>query len=359
VEVAIEIRDGSEPIARQWDALAERTGATPFVRPGWIDAWHRAFGRGRLELITARRGGDLVGVLPLVRRRGALASAANWHSPLFDVVFDGGGVVEPIAEAALSRSGRLLDITLVDSSSPLLDRLSELAEAASMATVRRVVGRAPFIEIDSDWSAFESSLPARRLSKYRRFRRRLDEQGEVWLGIEPNLAGLERLLAEAFRIEALGWKGRAGTAIVSRPETLAFYRDVARWGAEQGTLVLWFLRVDGRAIAFAMGFEQCGVYYDLKVGFHPGWSRFGPGVLLMEARIRHAFDSGLRGFEFLGGQARHKLDWTGTCHDRVRLQAFGRGPGGKLSRLAWVYGRPVAKRALTLIAPAPRGRRAT
>ena len=169
-----------------------------------------------------------------------------------------------------------------------------------MATVRRVVERAPFIEIDSDWSAFESSLPARRLTKYRRFRRRLDEQGEVWLGIEPDLAGLERLLAEAFRIEALGWKGRVGTAIVSRPETLAFYRDVARWGAEQGTLVLWFLRVDGRAIAFAMGFEQGGVYYDLKVGFDPEWTRFGPGVLLMEARIRHAFDSGLRGFEFLG-----------------------------------------------------------
>src|SRR5690242_6039091 len=33
----------------QWDALADRCGGGPFVRPGWIGAWRAAFGTGAAE----------------------------------------------------------------------------------------------------------------------------------------------------------------------------------------------------------------------------------------------------------------------------------------------------------------------
>jgi CelD/BcsL family acetyltransferase involved in cellulose biosynthesis len=45
--------------SERWDALADRAGAAPFLRPGWIAAWWRAFGRGRLEILTAGSGGRL------------------------------------------------------------------------------------------------------------------------------------------------------------------------------------------------------------------------------------------------------------------------------------------------------------
>ena len=43
-----------EEIFDEWDALADRVAATPFMRPGWIAAWWRAFGSGKLEVLTAR-----------------------------------------------------------------------------------------------------------------------------------------------------------------------------------------------------------------------------------------------------------------------------------------------------------------
>src|SRR5207247_10269646 len=59
---------------------------------------------------------------------------------------------------------------------------------------------------------------------------------------------LDELLEEGFRVEASGWKSRAGTAIASRPDTRRFYTDVARWASDRGWLRLAFLRLGGRAL---------------------------------------------------------------------------------------------------------------
>ena len=37
-------------------------------------------------------------------------------------------------------------------------------------------------------------------------------------------------------MEALGWKGEADTAILSRPETRRFYEELARWASARGLL---------------------------------------------------------------------------------------------------------------------------
>jgi CelD/BcsL family acetyltransferase involved in cellulose biosynthesis len=67
-------------LAAEWDDLALRTDAPPFVRPGWIDTWWSAFGHGQLHILTLRREGDLVTILPLARHRGLLHSCSNVHA---------------------------------------------------------------------------------------------------------------------------------------------------------------------------------------------------------------------------------------------------------------------------------------
>ena len=38
-------------LAEEWDGLADRVGAAPWTRPGWVAAWWRAFGSGRLQIV--------------------------------------------------------------------------------------------------------------------------------------------------------------------------------------------------------------------------------------------------------------------------------------------------------------------
>jgi CelD/BcsL family acetyltransferase involved in cellulose biosynthesis len=79
----IEIHHQIEPIEGEWEELAIRTGASPFIRPGWFLPWWEAFGSGDLSIVTLRREGRLAGVLPVCRSRGVISSPTNWHSDLY------------------------------------------------------------------------------------------------------------------------------------------------------------------------------------------------------------------------------------------------------------------------------------
>src|SRR5438105_12628854 len=46
----LDVKDEIEPLAREWDDLADRVSAPPFLRSGWTAAWWLAFGRGHLEV---------------------------------------------------------------------------------------------------------------------------------------------------------------------------------------------------------------------------------------------------------------------------------------------------------------------
>jgi CelD/BcsL family acetyltransferase involved in cellulose biosynthesis len=133
-----------------------------------------------------------------------------------------------------------------------------------------------------------------------------------------------------------------GTAITSRPDTKSFYESLAAWAADNGWLRLWLLRLDGRAIAFALDLAAENVYYGLKVGYDPEFARFSPGMILQHETVRYAFDHELERFEFLGADEPYKLNWTKTCRDRLAVRVYPRGLRGTS---AW-FGRAVARPAV-------------
>src|SRR5581483_8227545 len=97
------VLDSFEPISPEWDELATRIGAPPFLRPGWFEAWWRSFGRGRLEIATVRRNGELVGVSPLARHFRTVIAVANVHSPVFALLAADEAVERALADRLFNR----------------------------------------------------------------------------------------------------------------------------------------------------------------------------------------------------------------------------------------------------------------
>src|SRR5436190_16509694 len=96
-----EWHDDVAALAPAWEELAERTGAPPFLWPGWIGAWLRAFGE-KPRIVALREDGELKAVLPLVRRMGVLSGAANSHTPLAGAVAEDPSYLHQIARAAVA-----------------------------------------------------------------------------------------------------------------------------------------------------------------------------------------------------------------------------------------------------------------
>jgi len=331
-------------IAGEWDALAERTRAAPWNRPGWFEAWWHAFGHGALEIHAVRRNGALAGVLPLVVRRGSVTTPTNAHTPAFSPVAEDQAAREDLARALFSLARGKLELLCLPANDPMLSTCEAAARRRSFRIRRRPLLRSPFVPIAGDWATFEAGLRSHFRSEVRRRGRRLAEHGSVELSLVPGGDALDALLAEGFGLEARAWKGANGSAITSRPETERFYHDVAHWGAERGILRLAFLRLDGRPLAFELCLRQHGVHYNIKGGYDPEFQRFGPSRLLHHRLLERSFADGCSSYEFLGNDEPWKLDWAPQVRETTALQAFSHTPAG-VATWATLAGVDQARRA--------------
>jgi CelD/BcsL family acetyltransferase involved in cellulose biosynthesis len=356
----IGVEHDSTRIAAEWDELADRTRAVPFVRPGWIAAWWAGFGDGDLRIVTLRRGGRLAGVLPYYTDGGWTRSPTNDQTPQFGVLAEDAAATRELAAALVDRAGDRLMITYLDASSVDASVLRASAEARGYRVIARPTARAPYLELDRDWQTLEARLArpfdhersgsssAASISALRRRRRQLEKQGRLTLEVGGGVETLDDLLEEGFRIETSGWKAAQETAIVSDSKTRRFYTDVARWAATRGSLRLAFLRLDGTPLAFQFALELDGVYYMLKSGYEPAWRRYSPGNLLVHEMLRHASSTGVGRYEFLGDAEPWKLEWTRTVHVRVALEAFAPSLPGLAAWAARLGGRPILRLARKL-----------
>lgn len=352
---AIEVYAGIGPVFDEWEALADRTDASPFLRAGWMAIWEKHFLTVPVRVACVRRDGRVVALLPFVRAWGVLRSPTNFHSPEFAVLAEDPDAAAVLFGVVLAGPHRRISLGLLADDGRDAAECLTAASSRGERTLVRVQQESPYVEVgDAAWAAYERTIAAKLRSDLRRRARRLDELGRVTFEIADGRDRLDRLLAEGFDVEPSGWKAQRGTAITSRADTMKFYADVAGWAAGRGSLRLAFLRLDGRALAFQFGVEERGVYYFLKGGYDVSFRQYAPGKLLARHMLVRAFDLHLRRFEFLGTAEAWKSEWTTTCRRRVAISIFATGLLGSAEWLAHRYGRALAK---GLLAHARRWRR--
>jgi CelD/BcsL family acetyltransferase involved in cellulose biosynthesis len=338
--VKLQVRAPSPQLAREWDALADGLAVVPFLRPGWITAWSRAFAPEGLRLLCARRDSELVGLVPFLEHRGVVRSPTNWHTPVFGWLARDDEVRAVLAANLVARVRTRLDLSFLDADDPMLAAIQAAARATGRRTISRAIMHSPYVMLEgTDWGSYRASLSRSTRREAERLLRRLGEKGDVQVEFGDGDRELETLLTEGFALESSGWKRQRGTAIESDRATRDFYAEVAAWAHERGELLLAFLRLGDRAIAFDLCLEATGATYVLKGGFDPELRRFGPGMVLTYESLKRGFERGTRSYELLGDADRYKLAWTRHTRQRCRLQVFGKAPSAYLNRLAWSYGR--------------------
>ncbi len=181
-------------------------------------------------------------------------------------------------------------------------------------------------------AAANPALIAELTRKERALRRRGCLEFELVTAPEPAAVHFEACL----RLEAAGWKGRAGTAMLSLPAKAAMYRALVPRLAAAGTLRLALLRLDRRLLAFGLNTVYAGAMAGIKVGYDeaPGSRQFSPGQLLQWLTLRWAHAQGLREFDFLGADDAAKADWTPHFRELARLRALNRTWRGRAAAFA-------------------------
>lgn len=321
----------------EWAQLCEATEASPFARPGWTVAWSRACQAGRLpELLTLRRDGRLAAALPVLRVGGVLRVATHSETPVLEPAALDAAAVRALVEGALDGPGRVVEWGPLWSDGAVARALREAAAARGAPVLEEVLGSSPSVRVGTGSPAPGAHRSSRSRREARRKWRALERLGPVSFDVHDGRDGdLEALLAEGFAVETDGWKGREGTAVGVQPRVLRLYEEAAAWAAAEGALRLAFLRVDGRAAAFAYLVASGSCAYGLKMGFRDEYARHSPGSLLVDRVLTWAHaEPGLEWFEMLGTDDPYKRSWADTVSDRVRLTVFTGRWTAPLDRLA-------------------------
>jgi hypothetical protein len=139
-----------------------------------------------------------------------------------------------------------------------------------------------FLHSDLDGEVYlKQTLRSHHLREFRRLKRRLGEIGKLEYSIARQPEEV-RIGVEAFlSLEASGWKGRQGTAMVVDRFRAAFAREAAYGLAQQDMCRVHMLTLDGKIIACLVVFIENGCAYTWKTAFDETYSAYSPGTLLM------------------------------------------------------------------------------
>jgi CelD/BcsL family acetyltransferase involved in cellulose biosynthesis len=307
----------------RWDQLAAH--GTPMAHYLWSRAAAGSLAGGARRGIARERDGRACAIAPLVLRASLLprleALGSSETGEPFDPIHEDPAALRALLDA-LVRTGTPLYVERVFAESPLLAGLRAACGVRAIAITRPAVG-CPRIALDAAWRQPENHPGVARRSDLRRKQRYAERLGALtYQAITPTPAQLDSLLDEAFRVEASGWKGEIGSALSRNARAGAFYRRYAAAACASGLLRLFFMRVDGRAIATVIAVECAESLWTLKIGFDESFARCSPGALLTRYTIAWAAERGLRSYEFLGAAAAWTRDWTRDERRCVSLRVY-------------------------------------
>jgi len=313
-------------LAPQWDALAERD-PTPFSLHAWYSAWWDGYGGGReLRICTVWDAGELVALLPLSVRGKRLEALANEESCVVRPLARDPGALALLAEAAARDHYELFEVRRLPDGDPGTEALCRAARAAGRLRLVEPDITSPIVDTSGTLEEYRATTNVKWHKNLRRLHRKLlREHDAVMRVIEPP-ADLDAELAEGFAVESSGWKRNAGSAVLSRPETLAYYRSLAHRFAERGELRPSSISVGGRMIAWDLGILRRNRLYSPKSGYLEEFKPLAPGLVLELATIERCIETGIEAHELLGSDEAYKLRFSTSERRHQYFRAYPRRP---------------------------------
>ena len=131
------------------------------------------------------------------------------------------------------------------------------------------------------------ALGAKKLKELRRQRHRLAEHGPVGFEVARTPHEVAAALETFLQLEASGWKGRRGTALIQHAGDAAFIRRAAVALADNRQCEIVSLRVGDTAIAAGIVLRHQDRAFFFKLGVDERFAKFSPGVQLTLDLTRH------------------------------------------------------------------------
>ncbi|MDG2124650.1 MAG: GNAT family N-acetyltransferase [Verrucomicrobiales bacterium] len=332
---------GLNALEREWDCLLGRSSVdSVFLTWEHARTWWEFYADGgmRLRVLLAEdETGKLVGIAPFMTAPG--------DSPLREgfrhlVMIGGTGdslseyldlIIEPGCEVEISRvfaryvmeemadDWDVLRIGMAREDSTGLGAFADELDALGVELGRARKHASPSLELSDSWESFLASRSQNFRRGVRVARRKLERGREVTrriVGDTGEIGGAMDSLAELNRKR---W-GEEGASFKTRQFEL-FHRKLAERFLGRGWLYLSVIEADGVAVGARYDFVYGGKMWCFQGGWDPSFAKVGLGKVMVADVVEWAIGAGLSEYDFLGGDARYKREWSSSQRWLVDYEA--------------------------------------
>ncbi len=326
-----------EQLSSEWNTLlAQSITHVPFLRHEYLNAWWGTRGGGEwpeseLEVIVARRDGQLIGVAPFFFSRNRDGSQALMLlgsieiSDYLDFIVRASDLSSFLAGLmdflSSSQNGippwQVIDLHNLPEASPTLAVLEKEAKKRGWSFQNEHTYHAPSILLPGDFETYLTRIDKKQRHEIRRKMRRAEEAGQAvrWY-IVANPSTLE---AEVDAFLAL---------MAEDPKKAAFLTEAMReqmhraCGAafENGWLQLAFLEVEGAKAAGYLNFDYDHRVFVYNSGVNYRFMDLSPGWVLLGYLLQWANENRRTEFDFMRGEEEYKYRFGAVDRFVVRAR---------------------------------------
>ena len=310
----------------EWNEIAPPDRVDPWQSYTWMKSAAEAFAEdGSLRIIVVRNSNKIAAIAPLVLKR-----SSQFMHPLQIHILGGEELKEPNRFIAADYASYDLLIDAIASQRVFPVRLSRIPmENGNVDYLRSKfrkkgwitqVMQMPYPCIGLTGNPIKRSLQ----NDLKRAQKKAEAAGEVTFEVVGNgdhvqIAGY---LQKALAVEASGWKGRNGTAILSDAGRLDFFQRYASSALQDGILRLCFLSIEKVTAAVQFAVETGKNYWLLNVGYNEAFKKCSPGNLLLMESIKNAQRNALENYHLLGKDEPWTKRWMTHSMDCAVLAAY-------------------------------------
>jgi CelD/BcsL family acetyltransferase involved in cellulose biosynthesis len=279
-----------------------------FVLPGWLNAWWKCFKQSfDLYILSVCHNGQAIGIAPL-RRKGDTARLIGDKSVCDNLDF----IVAPektteffdILINHLRQDGvEKLVLEPVRSDSSIFTTLLPAAEKVGCKISYECDDMSFEMKLPDSWDAYLAMLSGKERHEIRRKLRRLSEAGHVTFRMVEEYGSVQKEMETFF---ALFVSNRPDKAAFMTDRMNVFFRYLTEALTEVRICKLFFLELDGRAIAAAMCFDYRSTMYLYNNGYDKQFSSLSVGVLSKVLSIKNSIQTGKHTYDFLKGTEGYK-----------------------------------------------------
>lgn len=316
----------------EWNALSESLG-NPLLSHEWFLSCAEAFyNDGDLRVVILWSDGKVSAAAPLASKKRwgiqylELLGVSDLNEPC-GLLYESVQSLEGLLNAVLEMEHPVVLQRMTGC--PTVENVLRISHNNKSIIINRPSAEFAYIPIKTTWKEFWNSLKPRRRNDFKRARKRAEKGGNIHVQIVcPDSGNLNDYLRTAFEIEASGWKGRQGSAILKKAGLRRFFETYARLTCKNKKLRLCFFKIGNTPVAMLIGVNYSNRFWVLKIGYDEKWRECSPGMQLAYETIRYAFTNNLESYEWLGSDEEWLHTWPVDSRQCASIGFYPRGAAG-------------------------------